>query len=385
MYYPGVMDTETVENGAKHFSPGLENVVAAVTRLSHVDGERGILLIGGERVETLAPGYSFANVASLLWCGQLLEGAKLDTWEDRWKVLSQLDSEVQHSIEQAGKSHLSFMGKMRIVIESLSRIAKGEGESEIETALSLSAKLPAVVANLWRVEQGREFKQLEPLTDSAYQFLSLIRDEVPTAHEAKALETYWNTIVDHGLNASTFTARVITSTGAPLTSALVGAMSALEGPLHGGAPGPALETVFEIGTLNRAEAVLQSKLNKGERLMGFGHRVYRVRDPRAEVLNGAARHLFEAGLGNVEFYTLAMGVEKEALRLLKKHKPHRVIQTNVEFYTALLLHSLEIPTELFTPLFAVGRSVGWLGHCIEQRKEGRLIRPQSIYSRKVES
>jgi citrate synthase len=185
-------------------------------------------------------------------------------------------------------------------------------------------------------------------------------------------------VIDHGLNASTFTCRVIVSTGSDLVSAIVGAIGALKGPLHGGAPGPALETVFEIGDASRAEAVLRKKIESGERLMGFGHRVYKVRDPRADVLAAAAERLFTRG-GDMSLYRLARDVESTALRLLEEYKPGRRLQTNVEFYTALVLHGLGLDVTLFTPTFAIGRVSGWLAHAFEQRAANRLIRPSSAY------
>jgi citrate synthase len=202
--------------------------------------------------------------------------------------------------------------------------------------------------------------------------------EAPPAF-VRALDTYLNTVSDHGLNASTFTARVIVSTGSDVVSAVTGAVGALKGPLHGGAPGPALDLLFEIRSAERAEAVLREKLARGERLMGFGHRVYRTRDPRADVLGAAAEHLFERA-GNRQFYELAQAVEACALRLLREYKPARSVQTNVEFYTALLLHGIGFPTPLFTPIFAAGRVAGWTAHCLEQIASNRLFRPQSTYT-----
>jgi citrate synthase len=185
-------------------------------------------------------------------------------------------------------------------------------------------------------------------------------------------------VIDHGLNASTFTARVITSTGSDLVSAVVGALGALKGPLHGGAPGPALDMVFEIGDASRAEAVLRRKFEAGEKLMGFGHRVYKVRDPRADVLAKAAERMFTRA-GDMSLYRLARAVEAEALRLLEEYKPGRRLNTNVEFYTALLLHGLGFDVELFTPTFAISRVSGWIAHAFEQRSANRIIRPQSEY------
>jgi citrate synthase len=171
---------------------------------------------------------------------------------------------------------------------------------------------------------------------------------------------------------------VIVSTQSDVISAITGAVGALKGPLHGGAPGPALEMVFEIGSPERAESIIGAKLDRGERLMGFGHRVYKVRDRRADVLAQAAGQFFSSD-GDRRLYELARSVEATALRLLRERKPGRRLDTNVEFYTALLLHGLGLPLELFTPTFAVGRVVGWAAHCLEQLREGRLIRPQSEY------
>jgi citrate synthase len=213
----------------------------------------------------------------------------------------------------------------------------------------------------------------------AANYLYMLTGEVPSDEFARALETYLNTVADHGLNASTFAARVIVSTRSDVVSAVVGAIGALKGPLHGGAPGPALDSVFEIGEAGRAEPYLREKIERGERLMGFGHRVYKVRDPRADVLAAAAKRLYTSG-GDVALYELALEVEKMALRLLAKYKPGRNLKTNVEFYTALLLHGLRLPTRLFTPTFAIGRVAGWTGHCMEQRGQDRLIRPQSRYT-----
>jgi citrate synthase len=171
---------------------------------------------------------------------------------------------------------------------------------------------------------------------------------------------------------------VIISTQSDVISAITGAVGALKGPLHGGAPGPALDMVFEIGTPERAEGLLREKLGRGERLMGFGHRVYRVRDPRADVLAAAAERFYRRG-GDQALYDLARSVEATALRLLRERKPDRPLDTNVEFYTALLLHGLGFPSDLFTPLFAVGRVAGWTAHALEQLATGRLIRPESEY------
>jgi citrate synthase len=201
----------------------------------------------------------------------------------------------------------------------------------------------------------------------------------PASERVRGLETYLNTVVDHGLNASTFAARVIISTGSDVVSAITGAIGALKGPLHGGAPGPALDMVFEIGSAERAEAYLRAKLERHERLMGFGHRIYKVRDPRADVLAAAAQRLFQSDADRA-LYDLATTVERIAVALLAERYPEHGFKTNVEFYTALLLHGLEVPTALFSPTFAISRAAGWIAHCFEQRAQKRIIRPQSEYT-----
>jgi citrate synthase len=243
----------------------------------------------------------------------------------------------------------------------------------------LVAAFPAIVATYWRLLNGQE--PVTPRADLGHtaSYLHLMTGEEPAPERVRGLETYLNTVSDHGLNASTFTARVIVSTQSDVVSAVTGAVGALKGPLHGGAPGPALDMVFEIGSPERAEAVLRGKLDRGERLMGFGHRVYRVRDPRADVLAEAAERFYRNG-GDEGLYALARSVEATALRLLRERKPDRRLDTNVEFYTALLLHGLGLPVELFTPTFAVGRVAGWTAHALEQLATGRLIRPQSEYT-----
>jgi citrate synthase len=240
------------------------------------------------------------------------------------------------------------------------------------------ACLPAVVASYWRLTRGME--PIEPRLDLGHAagFLYMLNGDVPDPERVRGLETYLNTVVDHGLNASTFAARVITSTGSDLVSAVVGALGALKGPLHGGAPGPALDMVFEIGEAARAEAMLRAKIEAGEKLMGFGHRVYKVRDPRADVLAQAAERLFTRA-GDMSLYRLARSVEATALRLLEEYKPGRRLQTNVEFYTALLLHGLGLDVTLFTPTFAISRVSGWIAHALEQQRANRIIRPQSEY------
>jgi citrate synthase len=250
--------------------------------------------------------------------------------------------------------------------------------TDAEAAAALVGSFPTLVAAYSRLTRGDE--PIAPRADLglAANYLYMLTGSEPHPELVRALDIYLATVADHGLNASTFAARVIVSTGSDFVSAVTGAVGALKGPLHGGAPGPALDAVFEIGEAARAEIVLRRKLERGERLMGFGHRIYKVRDPRADVLSAAAAQMF-ARAGDARLYELARAVEATALRLLEEHKPGRRLKTNVEFYTALLLCGLGIETRFFTPTFALGRVAGWTAHCAEQRVVGRLIRPQSVY------
>src|SRR3954452_25075177 len=356
---------------------GLEGVVAATTRLSSVDGEAGVLLLAGFPVEEIAPRASFEEMTWLLWHGDLPTAGELEAFRRRWISRRALPAAVLELLREAARRQVPAMDALRMAAGALS-LAEGAGEDPKEDALLLTATFPTIVAAYWRLLRGEE--PLVPREDlgHAANFLFMLSGEEPSPERARGLETYLNTVTDHGLNASTFAARVIVSTRADVISAITGAVGALKGPLHGGAPGPALDMVFEIGTPDRAEAVIRAKLDRGERLMGFGHRVYRVRDPRADVLGQAAERFFSSGVDR-SVYDLARQVEATALRLLRDHKPDRRLDTNVEFYTALLLHGLGLPTELFTPTFAVGRVAGWTAHALEQLANGRLIRPAAEY------
>ncbi len=245
-------------------------------------------------------------------------------------------------------------------------------------AIMLVACFPTIIATYWRLLNAKEPLNSRPDLSHAANYLYMLFGQVPSPDHTRYLETYLNTVVDHGLSASTFTARVIISTQSDMVSAIVGAIGALKGPLHGGAPSPALDMVFEIGEVSRTESYLRAKLDRGERLMGFGHRVYKVQDPRAVVLSQVAEQLYLTD-GDIALYGLARQVEKIAVKLLTEYKPGRNLQTNVEYYTALLLHGLGLSKDLFTPTFAISRVAGWTAHCFEQQNQNRIIRPESLY------
>ena len=360
--------------------PGLEGVVAAETRLSSVDGLAGELIIAGFPVEGLAGKASFEETVYLLWHDKLPDAEALSQFKQRLSSQRALPEAILALLRAAAAAEAPVMDALRMAAGSLSlgsTSASSAGQPEHD-AVMLVAAFPTIVAAYWRLLQGQEPLSPRPDLGHTANYLYMLFGETPSAERVRGLETYLNTVVDHGLNASTFTARVIISTQSDMISAIVGALGALKGPLHGGAPGPALDMVFEIGEASRAEAYLRQKLDSGERLMGFGHRVYKVRDPRAEVLAAAAEQFYQAD-GNMTLYNLVREVERVAVALLAEYKPGRNLQTNVEFYTALLLHGLGFSTELFTPTFAIGRVGGWTAHGFEQQQTGRLIRPQSVY------
>ena len=354
---------------------GLEDVVAASTRLSEVDGEAGRLTIAGYSVEDLAPYASFEEMAYLLLHGRLPESAERVRFAQDLAERRTLSRAALEILREAAAAKAVPMEALRIAVPILSL---GRKEDPLDDAMTAIASFPTIVGAYWRIRNGDGPVPVRPDLAHAAHYLHQLFGAEPSAERRRALETYLNTVCDHGLNASTFAARVIVSTRSDVISALTGAVGALKGPLHGGAPGPALDMVFEIAEAERAETVIRARLDRGERLMGFGHRVYRVRDPRADVLARAAER-FYASDGDRSLYDLARKVETTALRLLRERKPDRRLDTNVEFYTALLLHGLGLPSELFTATFAVGRVVGWAAHCLEQLRDGRLIRPQSTY------
>lgn len=366
---------------ATGYVPGLEGVVAAETRLSSVNGQAGELIIAGFPVEVLAANALFEETLYLLWNGDLPTRNQLATFKSELDAHAALPTATVDVLRAAAQERVPPMDALRMAASTLNLGAdSSQGSDSLRRdAVLLAARFPVIVAAYWRLLNGQE--PLAPRADLTYagNYLYMLFGTEPSADRARAMSTYLNTVSDHGLNASTFTARVIISTGSDMISAVTGALGALKGPLHGGAPGPALDMVFDIQREGDAEGYLRRKIEAGDRFMGFGHRVYKVRDPRADVLAAGAKRLYEAD-GDMALYNLAGEVEQTALRLLEEYKPGRNLKTNVEFYTALILHGLDLPTDLFTPTFAVGRVGGWTAHCFEQAETGRLIRPQSVYT-----
>ena len=338
---------------------GLDDVVAAETALSDVDGLAGRLIIAGLPLEDLAGRVAFEHVAAMLMGGS---GSGPEIGDARAKVFALLSPD------------LVALAKLPVFDAMRAAMARLPDDQSHQARLALLAAPAVLVPALLRLQASEAPIAPEPHRAHAADVLRMLTGRMPPDAVAGALDTYLVTVCDHGLNASTFTARVVASTQAGLVSSVLGALGALKGPLHGGAPGPVLDLLDAVGTPERAETVLSAMLERGERLPGFGHRIYRVRDPRADALQGAL-----AKLPPTARLELALAVERSALQLLRTRKPDRPLETNVEFFTALLLDALGFPRQAFTAVFAMGRVAGWIAHAQEQARSGRLIRPKSRY------
>ncbi len=357
---------------------GLDGVIAAETRISRVDGDAGELVIAGYPLEAIADRATFEEMVYLLWHDALPTPGQLKMFAKELTTGRDISTSSIALLAAAAKYRTPAMEALLMAAATLHLQTPPVAENAMAHALSIVGHLPTLTAAYSRLLDGRDPIAARSDLGHAANYLYMLTGWDPTAEKIRALETYLCTVADHGLNASTFTARVIVSTRSDMLSAVVGAIGALKGPLHGGAPGPALEMILEIGSADRAESYLRRALERGERLMGFGHRIYKVRDPRADVLAEAASRLYQTE-GDRQFYALALEIERIALRLLDEYKPGRRLHTNVEFYTALLLHGVGLPPHLFAPTFTLGRVAGWIAHCMEQQRIDRLIRPQSLY------
>jgi len=349
-------------------SLGLDDVIAAETALSHVDGQAGRLIVRGYDLEEIAGRRSYEGLLALLWDGFAVEPAGE-------KAIAATLGAARARAFAIGKPLFAAATGL-VPVEGLRLLLSALPDTEPTPHHVLAvAAVPVFAAAVARQAQGLAPLPPDPALGQAADFLRMLRGKAATEAHARALDTYLVTVADHGLNASTFTARVVASTRAGMFSAVVAALCALKGPLHGGAPGPVLDMLDAIGTEANIDAWLSHAIDDGDRLMGFGHRVYRVRDPRADVLKQVAVTL-RGGSNRIRF---AEAVEQGALRLLARKKQSRRLDTNVEFYTALVLEALELPRDSFTNVFALGRVGGWTAHVLEQTASGRLIRPQSRY------
>jgi citrate synthase len=348
--------------------PGLEGIVVADTVLSRIDGQKGELILRGKKIEDLAGKMSFEEAVCHLW----QETVPLPQDYDLATAFGRARQVAFETVPamQVAPANLSTFERMRVGLSSLD-----VGKTGATAATAVSGAMPVLLAASYRIGNGLDPVAPDPGLGAAEDLLRMLTGTSAPDFAVAALNRYLVTILDHGLNASTFTARVIASTQADMGDAVIGAMGALKGPLHGGAPGPVLDMLDAVGTPDNADDWVAAELKSGARLMGFGHRVYRTRDPRADVLKAGLSTLPQDNPKLV----LAEAVEKAALAALAKAKPDRPLDTNVEFYTAVLLDAIGIDRTLFTPLFAVGRTPGWCAHIMEQQNKGKLIRPSSRY------
>lgn len=358
---------------------GLEGVIAMETHLSRVDGQAGELIIAGSFAEDLATQHSFEEVFWLLWHGALPDD------EERASITTALAESRARAFEQLrGHEATRFKDPMDALRAMVSQLESSE--DLFADAIAVLGAIPVANA-LWAARQRDEDATAPSLeVDHARDYSRMLLGRDPGEARARALSTYLITVSDHGMNASTFAARVIASTQSDLVASLVGAIGALKGPLHGGAPGPVLDMLDAIGEPARAEPWLRAELEAGRRVMGMGHRVYRVRDPRAAIFERALATLASdpqaqssASEHDKARLELARAIETTATHVLAERYPQRDLRANVEFYTAVLLEALQIPRALFTATFAMGRAMGWAAHVHEQREEGRLLRPRALY------
>lgn len=360
---------------------GLEGIVAAATNISEVDGMNGKLTLRGYDISELSGNVIFEEVAFLLWYGHLPNTLELSTLMNTMCTARELPSEVLSCLKTVS-SKATGMDVVRIGAAMLSIDDENLNSLDIPTAkhraARLQAQMPAIVAHAYRLSQGLDIVHPKPEHTLAAGFLYMLEGEEPTEPRVAALNAYLVAVAEHGLNASTFAGRVIESTDSDMVSALTGAIGALKGSKHGGVPGPVLKMLQEIGSPSNADAFIRTEIVAGRRIMGFGHRVYKVRDPRAALLSTAAERM-AALTGDDHLLQLTKAVEETTVRVLAELKPGRDLHANVELYAALILHAVGVPSELFTPIFAVGRTSGWTAHMLDQIEDARLIRPSSIY------
>jgi len=360
-----------VSSNNNTYVPGLEGVIGAQTAISLVDGANGRLIYQGYVIADLAQEMSFEEVAFLLWEGRLPTRAELD-------ALS-LELASSRELTQAALIALDALPKDTDPMDVLRSVVSVQGvehrlaKPTVPLAIHAAASFPTILATYHRRRLG--LPPVKPRADlgHAANYLYMLNGEESRPEIVRALNTYLVLLADHGMNASTFTARVIASTESDLISSLVGAIGALKGPAHGGAPSAVIDQLEQIGTAQNAEPWLRDARTRKVKFMGFGHRVYRVYDPRAEILKAMCRQM------NPEFYDLASKVEEVALQILHEEHPERPQSVNVEFYSAGVLQAIGLPKEFFTPTFAVSRVAGWTAHVLEQAAHNRIIRPQSEY------
>jgi citrate synthase len=350
----------------KPFSPGLAGVIGAETAVSLVDGANGRLLYRGYPIEEVVSKGSYAAVLDLLLTGEWHPNATLEPVRVPPAVMAAL---------RLLPAHAHPMDALRTAISVWGAGERLGWPPTADEARRIAAMAPSALAAFARLRQGLEPIDPEPGLDIAAAFLQQLHGTVPDPGTARALDAYLMAGAEHGLNASTFAARVIVATRADIASAVCGAIGALKGPLHGGAPAEVIGQLDEIGSIDRADAWARGKLARKELIMGFGHRVYRAYDPRAAAL----RKVAEAMPARPAWLELAIGAEEAILKVLAELKPDRPLKTNVEFYAAAVLQGVGLVPDLFPATFGLARIAGWSAHVIEQAAVDKIIRPDARY------
>jgi len=364
---PADAPTEERLQAERPYSPGLEGVIAGETGLSYVDGAAGRLLYRGYRIGDLVERGSYAAVAHLLWTGDWDPSQRLPTTPVPVSVLDVL---------RALPSEAKPMDALRTAVSAWGATQELPWPPTVEQARALTAFSPSALAAFARLRAGKDPVEPDPDLDLTAGFLYQLSGQRPDTSTARALDAYFIVGAEHSFNASTFTARVITSTRSDIASAVVGAIGTMKGPLHGGAPSEVVDQLAQVGSADRAEAWVRDALARGERLMGFGHRVYRAYDPRAAAL----RKVAEGMEHKPDWLQLATEVEDVALRVLAEKHPERPLRTNVEFYAAPVLMGVGLSPDLFPATFSLARHAGWTAHVLEQAANNRLIRPDVNYT-----
>jgi citrate synthase len=373
---------QPAEAQAHEVPKGLEGVIVAETTVGDVRGLEGFYHYRQYSAIDLALTRPLEDIWQLMFDGALpeteAERAAFAAKIRPGRTIPDAVRDVLPAIARAGEQFVP-LDALRTAISQYGAAIGFQPSIDVDhatlydNALATCAVVPTLITALWRLRQGKE--PVEPRDDLGYaaNYLYMMHGEETTTEHAAGVEKYLISTIDHGFNASTFTARVITSTGADLGAAVVGAIGALSGPLHGGAPSRALQMLDEIGTADRAEPWLRDAVERGDRLMGFGHRVYKTDDPRSVMLRDVADKL------GGEKMELARHIEATAIKVLDELKPGRRLYTNVEFYAGIVMDSCGVPRELFTPTFAASRVIGWCTHILEQAADNRLIRPSALY------
>ncbi len=359
------------------FSKGLEGVVAAETRMSFIDGEKGILEYVGIPIDALARNSTFEETVFLLWNTRLPNKAELDALSKQIRSRTKLPPKLIDIIKGM-PTDAQPMHVLRTAVSALSLFDPNPNATDIpsaqEKALNILAQIPTIIAAFDRYRRGLEI--VAPRTDLTFSqnFLYMLNGKEPTEAMARGFDICMILHADHGLNNSTFTARVVTSTLSDMYSAITAAIGSLRGPLHGGANEEVMEMLGEIPSIDAVEPYIMGKLAKKDRIMGFGHRVYKTIDPRATFLKTFAKQI-ASDTGNQKLYEMSTKIEQ----IMAREVGAKGIYPNVDFYSATTYHSIGLKLDLFTPMFAMSRVSGWAGHCIEQLSDNRLYRPAAKY------